>query len=232
MLYIIGLGLGNQELTLKGLESLEKADKGYAEFYTNTENINLAEIEELSGTEIEKLDREGVEQEDTVIKEAETNDIAFLVSGDPLTATTHYGIKHRAEEKGLAVEVVHAPSIFLSIAETGLSIYKFGRTVTLPRNGKPESITQYIEKNDSIGLHTLILLDIDYNASEAAEKLLEMGIKNREVLILERANSEDMNISLMPLENAPESEFGDTPHCLVLTGKKSFKEEEFLESHR
>ncbi len=231
MLYIIGLGLDNNEMTLKGLNSLKDSDKAYAEFYTNTDNIDLQKLEDRSGTEIKKLVREDVEQEDKVLKEALEKDIAFLVSGDPITATTHYDIKHRAEKKGLEVQIVHAPSIFLSIAETGLSVYKFGRTVTLPKKGKPPSITDYIEKNDSIGLHTLVLLDIDYDASEASKKLLKMGVDNQETVVIERANREDMKITHSTLEQASKKEFGKTPHCIILTGEKSFKEEEFVEAY-
>ncbi|MFO7794156.1 MAG: diphthine synthase [Candidatus Nanohaloarchaea archaeon] len=227
MLYIIGLGLDNDEITQKGLEALEKVDQAYAEFYTNTANIDL---DSLPG-EIEVLEREQVEQEDKILETAEEKDIAFLVSGDPLTATTHYDIKHRAEEKGLEVQVVHAPSIFTSIAETGLNVYKFGRTVTLPREGEPESIRKYVEKNDSVGLHSLVLLDIDYDASEAAEKLLNLGLDDREALVVERANHDNMNITLTSLKKASESSFGATPHSIILTGEKSFKEEEFVEHH-
>lgn len=224
MLYMIGLGLDNNEITQKGLEALEKVEKAYAEFYTNTANIDLERLP----CEIEVLEREEIEQLDKIIESAEQQDTAFLVSGDPLTATTHYDIKHRAEEKGLEVKVIHAPSIFTSIAETGLNVYKFGRTVTLPREGKPESIRKHVENNDSIGLHTLVLLDIDYDAAEASKKLLELGLKDREAIIVERANHEDMNITLSSLEEASQSSFGSTPHSIILSGEKSFKEKEFV----
>ncbi len=227
MLYMIGLGLDNGEITRKGLDALEKVDQAYAEFYTNTANI---ELDELPG-EIEVLEREEVEQEDKILEAAKQKDIAFLVSGDPLTATTHYDIKHRAEEKGLEVKVIHAPSIFTSIAETGLNVYKFGRTVTLPEEGRPESIRKYVEKNDSIGLHSLVLLDIDYDASEAARKLLDLGLEDREAIVLERANHNDMDVTLTSLEEASKDSFGKTPHSIILTGEKSFKEEEFIEKH-
>ncbi|MFB6100164.1 MAG: diphthine synthase, partial [Candidatus Nanohalobium sp.] len=138
MIHLIGLGLDNGEVTEKGLEAMESADRVFAEFYTNTETVDLEKLEEETGSEIQKLSREEVEQQDTIIEEAGDSDVAFLVSGDALTATTHYDIKHRAEERGIETEVVHAPSIFTSIAETGLNVYKFGRTVTLPEEGKPE----------------------------------------------------------------------------------------------
>ena len=227
MLYMIGLGLDNNEVTQKGLDALEEVDEAYAEFYTNTANIDLEKLP----ADIEVLERKEVEQEDKIIEAAEEKDVAFLVSGDPLTATTHYDIKHRAEEKGLKVKVIHAPSIFTSIAGTGLNVYKFGRTVTLPREGKPESIKKYIEKNDSIGLHSLVLLDIDYNASNAAKKLLDLGLEDREAVVIERANHEGMNIQASNLEEISEMNLGETPHSIILTGEKSFKEKEFIESH-
>jgi diphthine synthase len=227
MLYMIGLGLDNGEITQKGLEALKEVDRAYAEFYTNTENIDLEDLP----TDVEILEREEVEQEDMILESAEDQDTAFLVSGDPLTATTHYDIKHRAEEKGLEVKVIHAPSIFTSIAETGLNVYKFGRTVTLPREGEPESIKKHVEKNDSISLHSLVLLDIDYDAAEAAKKLLDLGLEDREAIVLERANHGDMKITLTSLEEASNSGFGKTPHSIILTGEKSFKEEEFIERY-
>ncbi|PSH00070.1 MAG: diphthine synthase [Nanohaloarchaea archaeon SW_4_43_9] len=233
MLYLIGLGLDNGEIAQKGLEALEEVDRAFAEFYTNTENISLEKLEEKTGKEIEKLSREQVERNDKVLESAENQDTAFLVSGDPLTATTHYNIKHRAEEKGIDVEVIHAPSIFVSIAETGLNVYKFGRTVTLPNDSAPESVTEYINKNDKIGLHSLILLDIDYPANEAAEKLINMdkSLADREAVVVERANHKDQKITVLSLEEAAENEFGSTPHSIILTGDKSHKEEDFLEAY-
>lgn len=233
MLHIIGLGLDDKEVTGKGIEALKSVEKAYAEFYTNTANIDIERLEEETGTEIEVLDRSEVEREDRIIESAEEKDTAFLVSGDPLTATTHYDIKHRAEEKDTEVNVVHAPSIFTSIAETGLNVYKFGRTVTLPKDSAPESVVKYIEKNDSVGLHSLVLLDIDYEASEAAEKLVELGIgPEREAVVLERANHQDQTVSVMALGNVVEQDLGDTPHSIMLPGETSHKEEEFLEARR
>ena len=234
MLYLIGLGLDDGEITQKGLKALEEVDQAFVEFYTNTETVDIERLEKQTGTEIEKLSREEVEQEDRIIESAEEQDTAFLVSGDALTATTHYDIKHRAEEKGIETEVIHAPSIFTSIAETGLNVYKFGRTVTLPEDLAPESIGEHIEKNDSIDLHTLVLLDINYPANEAAKKLIQIDeeLSGREAVILERANDDSQSVSVMGLEEASETEFGDTPHSIIITGETSHNEEEFLEAYR
>jgi diphthine synthase len=230
MIHLVGLGLDNREVTEKGLKAIENAEKVFAEFYTNTETIDLERIEDETGSEIHKLSRKEVEQEDRIVEEGKDSNVAFLVSGDALTATTHYDIKHRAEERGIETEVVHAPSIFTSIAETGLNVYKFGRTVTLPEEGRPESVIKHIEKNDEIGLHSLILLDINLEASEAAGKILEMKpeFSERETVVLERANLESQEISRMNLEEVSDSEFGEPPHCLILPGEKSHKEEEFV----
>ncbi len=233
MLYLIGLGLDDGEITQKAVEALENVEKAYAEFYTNTETVDIESLEEKTGTGIEKLERSEVEQEDQILESAKEKLTAFLVSGHPLTATTHYDIKHRAEEEGVETEVIHAPSIFTSVASTGLNVYKFGRTVTLPEHAAPESIVEHIKKNDSIGLHTLVLLDINYDASDAAEKLVDLDsdLAERDTVILERANAEDQNVSRLSLEEASEKEFGETPHCIVIVGDTSHKEDEFLEAY-
>lgn len=234
MLYLIGLGLDDGEITQKGLEALENVDKAFVEFYTNTETVDIEKLEDQTGTDIEKLSRDEVERKDKIIEAAAEQETAFLVSGDPLTATTHYDIKHRAEEQEIETKVVHAPSIFISIAETGLNVYKFGRTVTLPKDMAPESIGEHIEKNDSIGLHSLVLLDINYDAVEAAEKLvkIDQDLADREVAVLERANDDSQEVSVMNLKELSNTELGETPHSIIIIGDTSHKEEEFLEGHR
>jgi len=232
MLHLVGLGLDDDEITQKGLKAIESADKVYAEFYTNTETVEIERLEERTSQRIQKLSRDDVEQQDKIIESAKSEETVFLVSGDAITATTHYDIKKRAEGQGIQTSVVHAPSIFTSIAETGLSIYKFGRTVTLPRDMKPESITDYIQKNLSIALHTLVLLDIDYPAGEAAEKLIEMDedLAEKEAVFLERANLEEQSISVGRLEDLAVE--GDTPHSIIIIGDTSHVEEENLEEYR
>lgn len=232
MLYLIGLGLDNGEITEKGVEALESVDKAFAEFYTNTSNIDLGRLEERTGNEIRELERDQVEQEDRIIEAAEEQDVAFLVSGDPLVATTHYDINHRAEEKGIEVEVIHAPSILTSAAETGLNVYRFGRTVTLPEDSEPESVIEHVEANDSIGLHTLVLLDIDYPADRASRKLIDLGLNpERQALVLERANHESQSLNGGKLEEISKNDFDQTPHSIILIGETSHKEEEFTREH-
>jgi len=233
MIYLIGLGLDDKEITEKGLEALEKAEIAYAEFYTNTKTINIERLEEKTGTEIKPVERKDVEQNDLILKEGAEKDIAFLVSGDPLTATTHYDIKQRANQKEIDLDVIHAPSIFTAISETGLNIYKFGRTVTLPRNAEPNSIINQIEDNYSIGLHTLVLLDINYPAPKAAGKLIKMKqeLGEENIIVLERANNATQEISYLKLKDLEERSLGETPHCIIFIGDTSHKENENLKDY-
>lgn len=227
---MVGLGLDNGEITQKGIDAIESSDKVYAEFYTNTETVDIDEIQKKTSTRIEKLPRSKVEREDIITESAKEEDTAFLVSGDPLTATTHFDIKHRLEKEGVEVEVVHGPSIFTSVAETGLNIYKLGRTVTLPEESEPESVTKYISMNQDMGLHTLVLLDIDYSAGSALEKLVDMEpeLEEERFVVLERANLESMSISVGSYGKLSEQDFGETPHCIIVLGETDHKEEEFL----
>ncbi len=232
MLHLIGMGLDDDEITVKGLKAIENSEKVFAEFYTNTETVDLKKIEEKTGQEIQKLSRDEVEQQDAIVESAKSQETAFLVSGDALTATTHYDIKRRAEKQGIETNVVHAPSIFTSIAETGLSIYKFGRTVTLPKDMKPESIAEYINENLSVGLHTLVLLDIDYDADEARDKLVEMDkeLAEKEAIFLERASLDNQKISYGKLDDLTTT--GETPHSIIIIGETSHVEDENLEDFR
>ncbi len=231
MLKLVGLGLEDGEVTSKGLEAIKSSEKVFAEFYTNTETVDLKSLEEKTGKSIEKLSREEVERKDKVLESAREHDTAFLVSGDPITATTHYDIKHRAEKEDIETEVIHAPSILTSVAETGLNVYKFGRVVTLPEDSKPQSLIEHIRKNDEIGLHTLILLDINYKADEAAEKLVDMeeSLGDREAILFERANSSNQTVTHGKLGELESK--GATPHSIILIGETSHKEDENLEAH-
>ncbi len=230
MIHLIGLGLDDKELTEKSLEALKKSDIAYAEFYTNTKTIDLDRLEEKTGTEISSVERQDVEQKDIIIEEGKEKEVAFLVSGDPLTATTHYDIKQRAEKEDIKINTYHAPSILTSISETGLNIYKFGRTVTLPKHAEPESIIRQIRDNYSIGLHTLVLLDINFPAPKAARKLIKMDpdLEEKNVMVLERANNSTQQINYLKLKELEKESLGETPHCIIFVGETSHKEEENL----
>ena len=89
---MIGLGLGNGDLSRKAFQALKESEKVYAEFYTSPNLFDLESLEEEIGKDIEILKREDVEQSEVIIESAEDNKTAFLVSGDPLTATVGYEV--------------------------------------------------------------------------------------------------------------------------------------------
>ena len=91
-LYFIGIGLNDEkDISLKGLDLVKKADIVYLENYTSKLNCNLNYLEKLYGKKIILADRKLVEMdaEKTMLQQAKTQDVAFLVVGDIFSATTH-----------------------------------------------------------------------------------------------------------------------------------------------
>src|SRR5207245_8572366 len=70
--------------------------------------------------------------------------------------------------------VIHAPSIVSAVCgATGLQSYKFGKSITVPRDQPlPRSVLDTISDNSDRGLHTLILLDVQ------AGKTSQMSIRD------------------------------------------------------
>ena len=90
-------------------------------------------------------------------------DVALLVVGDPLCATTHTDMMLRAREIGATVEVIHNASVMGAIASCGLQLYQFGQTVSVPYfDGawRPDSFYDKIKYNQLGKMHTLVLVDI------------------------------------------------------------------------
>lgn len=229
MLYLIGLGLCDGDIPVRGVEALEQVDAAYAELYTNTIAYNLDRLEEETGTAVAVLDREQVEDEDRVVAEAADRDVAFLVSGDPLAATTHQDLLFRAREAGIETAVVHAPSVFTAVAETGLSLYKFGRTTTLTvQEGEiPQSVFDAIQTNRETGLHTLVLVDPAMEVPGPMQFLADAGIEG-EVLLCSRLGTPQRSIvrgEPTALELAAE----ERPAAVVVPGELSGNEEERLQ---
>lgn len=109
-------------------------------------------------------DRELVENEsEEILSNADKEDVAFLVVGDPFGATTHTDLVLRAREKGIKTEIVHNASILNAIGCCGLQLYSYGEVVSIPywtETWQPDSFYEKIVENRKRGLHTLCLLDI------------------------------------------------------------------------
>ncbi|XP_002187222.3 diphthine methyl ester synthase [Taeniopygia guttata] len=181
MLYLVGLGLGDAEdITVKGLQAVRRCRRVYLEAYTSVLTVGKEALEEFYGKELILADREMVEQEaDSLLKEADVCDVAFLVVGDPFGATTHSDLVLRAVKLGIPYKVIHNASIMNAVGCCGLQLYNFGETVSIvfwTDTWKPESFFDKIEKNRQNGMHTLCLLDI-----KVKEQSLENLIKGRKI---------------------------------------------------
>ena len=239
MLYLIGLGLWDEnDLSLRAVDVMKKCDEIYAEFYTNKWLGNMQKLEELAGKKIKILKRTDVEDE-MLTDKAKNNNIALLVPGDPLVATTHVQIMIDAKQKNVSTQVIHSSSIYTAVAETGLQLYKFGRTTTLTfieKSFKPSSPYEVILENRKAGLHTLVLLDVK-------EEGRYMTIKDGIEVLIETGELLDMNTNIVACcqlggnqkikygtmeKLAGDSDLESTPAVIIIPGRLHFKEEEAL----
>ncbi|KAH7165570.1 tetrapyrrole methylase [Dactylonectria macrodidyma] len=165
MLYLVGLGLSDEtDITVKGLEIAKNASRVYLEAYTSILLVDQSILEAYYGRSIIVADREMVESNsDEILRNAQNEDVAFLVVGDPFGATTHTDLVLRARELEIPVRTVPNASIMSGIGACGLQLYNFGQTVSMvffTETWKPASFYDRIKENRDIGLHTLVLVDI------------------------------------------------------------------------
>jgi len=183
MLYVVGLGLGNErDVTLRGLDAIASCERVYLEAYTSVLGVSKERLEALYGKDVTLCDRRFVESGiERVLEEALTMDVAFLVVGDAFAATTHGDLVVRARELGVRVRAVYNASIMNAVAGTGLSLYNFGRTVSIcffTPTWRPDSFYDWVRQNRSVGAHTLCLLDI--RVKEPTMRALCRGIEEYE----------------------------------------------------
>ena len=149
--YLIGLGLDKESVSANALKVLKSCDKIYLESYTVNFPYSKSELEDsirkslsfLGGRETREkndreigislisLDREKVEDE-SIVSQAKEKNIALLVYGDPLSATTHTQLILACKKQEINCQIFHNASIMTSIAKTGLQPYKFGKTTSIP----------------------------------------------------------------------------------------------------
>ena len=249
VLYFIGIGLYDEkDVSLRGLEVIKKCNVVYLENYTSVLSCDVKKLEELYGKKIILSSRDLVEKkaEKTILKDALSKNVAFLVIGDPMSATTHIDLRLRAEKAGIKCIVVHNASVFSAVGVTGLQLYKFGRTTSIPfpeENWHPETPYDVIKENRKSGLHTLILLDLRpdgkkfMTVNQAIEYLLSIEDKRKERIFSKnlfcvgcaRLGSLKPCIKSGNAEELLKENFGKPMHCLIVPGKLHFAEEEALE---
>ena len=233
MLYLIGLGLDCKDISLNVLEIIKKCRKVYLENYTSL-GCKVNELKKLINKDVIIANRELIENSNKILNEAKKDNIAILVYGDPLIATTHINYLIEARKAKIKVKVIHNISIFNAIADTGLSLYHFGKTTSIPFNY--ENIiapVNVIRDNLKLGLHTLILLDLDPEKNKflGINEALEYLIKHN--LDLNLITCTNLGTDKAKIKYGKEFELVklkfDNIGCLIIPGKLHFVEQEALE---
>jgi len=244
-LYFIGLGLGNEkDITVNGLEAVKKCDVVYLENYTSVLNCTKEDLEKFYQKKIILARRNLVEADDNeIIENAKSRNVAFLVMGNPLVATTHIDLFLRAKKEEIKCHVMHNASIISAVGITGLQVYKFGKTTSIPlENENVEAPYDVLKGNLSLGLHTLFLLDLNpeeekfMSINDAIRYLLKVELKRNERVFSEktlcigcaRIGSESQIIKAGAAKDLLKINFGKKVHCLIVPGKLHFMEEEGL----
>lgn len=246
-LYFIGLGLNSEkDISINGLEAVKKCDLVYLESYTSILNCTKEQLEKFYNKKIILARRGMVESDDNeIIENAKSKNVAFLVVGDPLVATTHADLYLRAKKENIKCHTIHNASIISAIGMTGLQVYKFGKTTSIPfENENVETPYDALKGNLSLGLHTLFLLDLNteeekfMTVNDAIRYLLKVELKRNEKIFNEktlcigcaRIGSENRVIKAGNAKDLLKFNFGKPVHCLIVPGKLHFMEEEALKA--
>ncbi len=231
MLIFIGMGLWDEtDISCKGLEFARRADEVYVEFYTSKlMGTNLDRIRNFIGKEIRELSRSDLEENcGWIIEKARDRDVAILVPGDPMIATTHSALRLEAEKSGVEVRIIHSASIINAICGlTGLHNYRFGKsaTVSYPYAGKvSKTPINVIMQNLSIDAHTVLFLDLHpkpMTINEAIEILekAEDSILDLFAVGIARAGSEKPFVKCDRLKKLRYVDFGEPLHILVVLAR-------------
>jgi diphthine synthase len=242
MLSFVGLGLyDTRSVTVTGAERIGAADTAFVEFYTSQlPGASITELETAHGVSITPVDRTTVEADPApILDAAATGQTVFLTAGDPMVATTHVDLRLRAIAAGIETEVLHGVSAQTAASGlTGLQNYKFGRAVTLPfpRAGPgavPESVQTAIASNLSMGLHTLVFLDIDapqgrFLHADAAAAQLATVYPDQLAVVVARAGSPAPRVQAGPMRSLAADTYGPPLHLLVIPGDLHHIEAEAL----
>jgi len=226
MLYLIGLGLNEKGLSFEGIEAIEKCEKIYLENYTVEFPYPVEELEKIAGNKIINANRELVESEE-LINEAKKENIALLVYGSPLTATTHITLIQEAKKQGVEYEIIYNASVLDGVAECGLQLYKFGKIASLPKF-EADSFIEIVKENQKINSHSLILADIGLAFKDTIKRLEKIAEKNK-IVVCSKLGTKEKKIfygTLKELENKDIK----APYCFIIPSKLHFLEQEVLET--
>lgn len=235
VLYLIGLGLNDERDLGSRAKKIAENAECYCELYTSKWFGSIANLQAEVKNRIKIVDRKFLEEEaDKFVEKARKKRIVLFVPGDPLCATTHINLLAESKKRKIKVRVIHNASIFSAVGETGLQLYKFGKTATVPFSGHIEAVKNALEINKKAGLHTLLLLDLKaeestYMHPEVALELLvhkKVLNKNSKVIIASRLGKTS-DIRFGTAKELMKTKL-DTPAVIIVPGKLHFAEKEFL----
>jgi len=237
MLYLIGLGLNVDGISKFGLDVVKRCKKVYLETYTVDLPYTKHQLEEVLVKKIIDANRDFVESL-KIIDEAAKSDVALLVYGSPLTATTHITLLQEARASGIKTKVIYNASVFDAVAETGLQLYKFGKIASMPtwnpaESYEPNSFMKIIQENQSSKAHSLILVDIGLEFQDALEQLEKAAkkyeVKLSKIVLCQVLGTQNRKISYKTIEEFKEFSGVRKPYCLIIPSKLHFMEKEVLE---
>jgi diphthine synthase len=232
---LIGLGMDLGSISVGAFGALKKCDEIYLENYTVDFPYDFDSLKKALEIDFVSLVREKVEDE-SVLENAKEKEVALLVYGDCLSATTHLQLIGSCREKGIGFRVFHNASILNVVSDTGLSLYKFGKTASMPswkeHTNKPTSFVDYVKNNLTSGAHTLILTDIGLSLGDAISQLKESFVKedlvyDEKMICASRAGNMDSKIFYGKADELEKLKV-DMPFCLIVPSGLSHFEEDFL----
>ena len=233
MLYIIGIGLNEKSISLEALETLKKCKQVYLDNYTINLPYSREKLEKIINKKIIEATREIVES-NKLIELAKNQDIALLVYGSPLFATTHISLIEEARRNKIKTNIIYNASIFDAISETGLQLYKFGKIASMPDwedKGKSYSFIDIVKDNMKIDAHSLILVDIDLSVIDSLNQLEKAAKKKKvkisKLIICEKLGNKESKIHYGTISELMNKKI-KAPFCLTIPGKLHFLEEDII----
>ncbi|MCI4357898.1 MAG: diphthine synthase [Thermoplasmata archaeon] len=251
-LWFIGAGLSDErDLSRRALDALRSCSAVFAESYTSV--LSPGSFDRLAaeiGRPIVVLTRTELESETQILAALDSSPrVALLVPGDPFAATTHVSLRESAEKAGHAWRYLPNASIATAAAGfLGLMSYRFGRITSLPfpePGFAPTSPLEAIRSNRSVGLHSLVLLDLrpaEQKFLTAGEGLRLLGEREEPgtlpagggpVAVVARIGSESARAWYGPRRELEGLEFGPPLHAIVIPAPDlHFEERSALERFR
>ena len=228
-LNLISLGLSLKSITAEALEAIKTSKQVYLETYTVKLPYTIKQLEKQIKKPITPAPRELVETQE-LINQAKKQNIALLVYGNALSATTHITLITDCIKNKIPYNIIHNSGILEAISETGLQLYKFGKTSSLPAwkpSYKPKSFLNIIKQNQKIKAHTLLLIDPELDIKKTAYQLEECNIKDK-IIIAQNIGSNNSKIYYDTINKLKNKKI-QQPFAIVIPVEMHFVEEETLE---